>query len=388
MAMSVTVDEIVGRAEDLVPELRPRAGDIERRRSLDTDTFAKLKSAGLFKIFMPRRYGGYEMDWGAQIQAGRAIARGCPSSAWIVSVVGSHAAYLGRLPRGAQDDVWSEGEDVLVSTGSVPRGADVQVADGGHVLNGQWSFCSGVDHASWVMVPGTAKETGRMGFFLLPRSDAVIEDDWHVAGMSGTGSKSIRLDEVFVPEHRLREFADFFAERERGPEVNEGSVYRADFHLFAGTAMLGPIVGTAEGALQMLQALAAEGDERLNPRDTAVQLLVAESSAEVAAAGTLLDSIIERQNYYATRDLSATAEDRLALLRDRTFATRLCTRGIERLVNELGAANLYAEHPVQRQFRDLAAMAQQVGVNWDRNMTACGQKLLGLESNEAFLNVE
>ncbi|MEE8307616.1 MAG: hypothetical protein V3R81_10150, partial [Gammaproteobacteria bacterium] len=154
------------------------------------------------------------------------------------------------------------------------------------------------------------------------------------------------------------------------------------------TAMLGPIVGAAEGALRLIQELAVAGDSRLDRNDTAVQLLVAESAAEVSTAACLLERILERQDHYATQDLAAPAPDRLALLQDRTFMTRLCTRAIERLINELDAENLFADHPLQRQFRDLAAMAQQIGVNWDRNMSACGQKLLGLESNEAFLNVE
>ncbi len=328
------------------------------------------------------------MDWGPQIQAGRQLARACPSTGWIVSVVGSHAAYLGRLSLAAQEDVWGDGEEVLVATGSVAIKPEVRQADGGYVLSGQWCFCSGIDHATWVMAPGTVQETKEMGFFLMPQTDVSIKDDWHVAGMSGTGSKSMILDDVFVPSHRRTLFSDFFAPRPKGPEVNEGSVYRADFHMFAGSAMLGPILGSAEGALQLICDLAGEGDNRLNRNDTAVQLMVAESAAEVSTAACLLERLLERQHYYASRDLAPTSEHRLAMLSDRTFITRLCTRAIERLVNQLDIDNVLAEHPIQRQYRDLSAMAQQVGVNWDRNMSSCGQKLLGLPSNEAFLNVE
>ena len=386
--MEASLESIVANAQALLPNLSERAAATERRRRLDETTFSEIRSAGLLKIFMPRRYGGYELDWGAQIQAGRALANVCPSSGWIVSVVGSHAAYLGRLTKAAQDDVWNDGEDVLVATGSVPLDPEVKVADGGFVMTGQWRFSSGIDHAAWVMLSGTVAETGAMGFFLMPRSQVTIKDDWYVAGMSGTGSKSVVLDDSFIPEHRHMPFANFFGARERGADVNEGSVYRADFQLFVGSAMLGPIVGAAEGALRLIQGLAMAGDSRLDRNDTAVQLLVAESAAEVSTAVCLLERLLERQNYYAAHDVSATAADRLMLLQDRTFITRLCTRAIERLVNELDANNLFTDHPVQRLYRDLAAMAQQVGVNWDRNMSACGQKLLGLESNEGFLNVE
>lgn len=386
--MSASLESVVASAQALTPQLAQRAAATERRRSLDEQTFADIRAAGLLKIFMPQRYGGYELDWGAQIQAGRTLAQVCASSGWIVSVVGSHAGYLGRLSKAAQDDVWSDGDDVLVATGSVPNNPKIRLADGGFVVDGQWRFSSGIDHASWVMLSGTVSETGSMGFFLMPRSEVTIKDDWYVAGMSGTGSKSVVLNETFVPAHRHMPFAEFFAPREKGPDVNDGSVYRADFHMFAGSAMLGPIVGAAEGALGLIKELAVAGDSRLDRNDTAVQLLVAESAAEVSTAGHLLERLLERQNYYASRDLPATAPDRLALLQDRTFMTRLCTRAIQRLINELDVENLFADHPVQRQSRDLAAMAQQVGVNWDRNMSSCGQKLLGLESNEVFLNVE
>ena len=387
-----SVKTILERCNELAPRLRERAAATELKRSLPDETFADLKTAGLLKIFKPHRYGGYEMDWGPQLRAGRTIARSCPSTAWIVTVVGSHAAYVCRLRPEAQDDIWQSGEDVLIATGSVPVKAGARAVDGGYILDGQWRFCSGVDHAAWAMTPTFVEDQRELGmrYFLYPRADFSIDDDWHVAGMSGTGSKSVVVSEVFVPEHRTLPFVEFFVPDPPGSKVNAGGVYSYDFRLFVGSAMLGPIVGTAEGALEQMLALARDdtGVQKMNIHDTATQLLIAESSAEVETAGYLLDRILERQSYYPPKKIAIPVDERVALLRDRTFATRLCVNAIERLVTSLDSRSIFDDDPIQRQFRDLAAMAQQIGVNWDRNMSSCGQKLLGLPSEDTFLNPE
>jgi len=271
----------------------------------------------------------------------------------------------------------------------VPRNPSATRTDHGYLVSGQWCFCSGVDHAAWIMIPASTDGTvENMRFCLLPREDVTIKDDWHVAGMSGTGSKSILLDNAEIPQHRTLLIQDFFAARSEAESVNTGSVFRADFHMFAGSAMLGPIVGAAEGACRQMLRLCQEYPEEMDIEDTAVQLRIAESSAEIETAVYLLERILETQNYYADRNLTARMNDRIAMLRDRTYATRLCVRGVERLVNGLSASSILDDQPIQRQYRDLTAMAQQIGVNWDRNMSSCGQKLLGLRTNEAFLNVE
>src|SRR5690606_5546693 len=158
-----------------------------------------------------KRFGGYEMDWGAQVQIGRVLAHGCASTSWLVCVVGSHSAYVARMSPEAQEDVWSGGKDALIATGSVARNVSIEPAPGGFVLSGRWSFCSGIDHADWVLLRGTPAGDSRQYYFLFPCSEITIEDDWHVSGMSGTGSKSVLAKDVFIPAYRTLSLTDLMS---------------------------------------------------------------------------------------------------------------------------------------------------------------------------------
>lgn len=385
-----SLSELIGRANDLVPTIERRAAAAEHDRMISAETMQEIHAAGLLRYFQPARFGGYEMDWGAQVQIGRALARGCASTSWLVCVVGSHSAYVARMSPEAQEDVWADGQDALIATGSVSRNVTIEAVNGGYVLSGRWSFCSGVDHAGWILLRGTPAGDSRQHYFLFPSTEFTIEDDWHVSGMCGTGSKSVIAKDVFIPEHRTLSLTALMSPNPPGAQINKNYVYNYNFRPFAGTALLGPILGAAEAAFAQYTAMIEEraAGGRLDIHDMQTQLRLAESSAELGAATVLLESLVQRQQHYAKADLDIPKVERIALVRDRTFTARLCFNAVERLMSHLDATEIYLEHPIQRHFRDLSGMVQQIGVNWDRNMTNCAKAMFGIEADIPYFNVE
>ncbi|MBM3504252.1 MAG: acyl-CoA dehydrogenase [Alphaproteobacteria bacterium] len=375
--------ELIDRARALVPMLRADAIATERRRTLSTEVINALFAAGLFRVFQPARYGGWQMEWGTQYDLGRVIARGCPSTAWIVCVVGTHAGYVARFPMEAQDEVWGDDHDVLIATGSVQRpGASVKRVAGGFVLNGSWGFASGVDHAKWGMAAGRIEGEPEPRQFLFPRKDFVVSDTWHVAGMKGTGTKDIELHETFVPDHRALLTGVFNGANPPGGAVHDHYLYRVEFRPFSGSGLLGPIMGAAEAAYEEYVAMTRVKQGAIfkdkvadNP---AVQMRVAESAAELAAARALADQTYDLLNARGKAGQSFSDEDRVMVMRDRAFVMKLCLQSAERLVRMMGALGLHDDNPVQRCFRDLHAMAAQIGVNWDVNMAPYGKWALGI----------
>lgn len=387
----VTLDELVARAEALVPRLSESAAQADRDRMLSEETMRAIRECGLLRFFQPRRYGGYEMEWGAQIAIARALAKGCASASWVVCVVGSHAAYVGRMHPAAQDDVWGEGQDVLIATGSVARNVCIRgEGSGGYVVSGRWSFCSGIDHAQWALLRGIPEGDTRQHYFLVPRSAFTVVDDWYVVGMRGTGSKSISVEESFVPVHRTIPLTELMSPMPPGSRVNSSTVYSYNFRPFAGTALLGPIVGTAETALYTYISMSrSEGGSAPvfgNPGDPTFQLRLAESTAEIGAATELLQSLVRRQQLYASSGYEIPMAARIALVRDRTFTARLCFEAIERLVSHADHSAVLGDSLLYRQYRDLSAMVQQIGVNWDRNMTNCVKAMFEMETDIPYLN--
>ncbi|MET4683355.1 3-hydroxy-9,10-secoandrosta-1,3,5(10)-triene-9,17-dione monooxygenase [Brevundimonas faecalis] len=380
--------ELVEAAESLGDVLKARACDAELNRRLSPETMADLFANGLLGYFVPARFGGSELDWGAQIHIGRALAHHCGSTAWIGGVVGSHALYIGRMDPRAQDDVWGAGANVLVSTGSVMRDVTVETLAGGYRLSGRWSFCSGVDHASWALLRASPSGDHRQSYFLIPRADFAIEDDWFVSSMSGSGSKSVLVKDVFIPDYRVLSMADMMAPSPPGAQANAHYLYSGSFRPFSGSNLMGPILGGAEAVLFEFERMMATGEGGVDASDVQWQLTYAEAAAEISAAEQLINLMIRTQTRYGSVGLPIPKAERIAVVRDRTYAARLCLNGATRLVTGLSADSVLKDAPIQRMFRDLQGMMQQIGVNWDRNMINCAKASLDMNTDIPELNAD
>src|SRR4030095_12936983 len=183
---------------------RGRASECDSLRRVPDETFESFQRSGLLRALQPRRWGGFELSPLTFFEAVAEVGAACPSSAWFLSVVGIHTWQLGLFPEQAQRDVWGKDTSVLISSSYAPTGK-VERVDGGFRLSGRWSFSSGCDHCQWVFLCGIAPGDGLapdMRTFLLPAADYRIIDNWHVAGLAGTGSKEIALAGALVPEQR------------------------------------------------------------------------------------------------------------------------------------------------------------------------------------------
>lgn len=191
MSSSPLRSELVARAEDLIPNLRERRQHGHELRRLLDEIAKEVREAGLFKVLQPRRVGGYEMDIRTHIDVVEAVARGCASTAWVLSVCHAHGWLMACFPQEAQNESYGVNPDAIITAVIGPRGKAERV-DGGYKLSGFWPFCSGVAHADWVLLGGfVLGQDGTPvddGDFLIPRSEIQIHDDWNVMGLRATGS--------------------------------------------------------------------------------------------------------------------------------------------------------------------------------------------------------
>jgi 3-hydroxy-9,10-secoandrosta-1,3,5(10)-triene-9,17-dione monooxygenase len=236
-----------------------------------------------------------------------------------------------------------------------------------------------------------AEGVGGMRQFLIPEAEYEIVDDWHVAGLRGTGSKQIVIDPpLFVPGHRTIGFLEMLGSNPPGAEVNDGYVYRMELGPYFGTILLGPVLGIAEGALaQYLDTTRTKvGVVRRNriAESEPVQLRVAESAAEIYAAGAIVDKMVDLLDQRGAAGTELTSQERVESMRDRAYATRTCVNAVHRLVRQMGATGLADDNPVQRHFRDISAAQGQIGLNWDRNGGTYGKWLLGVETGDAAID--
>ncbi len=148
MAGRPSAEEIMARARALVPVLRERAAETETLRRLPDASHRAFVEAGFYKILQPRRYGGYELDFGAQTELGVELGRGCGSSAWVATVLCCHAWLLGMFAPAAQDDVWGQDQDAVIASSFFPVAPKAERVAGGWRVSGRWRFSSGVDPAA------------------------------------------------------------------------------------------------------------------------------------------------------------------------------------------------------------------------------------------------
>lgn len=141
--------QLIASARDLVPVLRERAPAAERNRRVVDETQQAFIEAGFYRIFQPRRYGGYEMDFEVMLDIAAELGRGCGSSCWIFTNLVGQSWINGMKGLEAQDDVWKDAPDAVIASSFPGKDATVKEVDGGWVADGTWSFASGLDFADW-----------------------------------------------------------------------------------------------------------------------------------------------------------------------------------------------------------------------------------------------
>jgi 3-hydroxy-9,10-secoandrosta-1,3,5(10)-triene-9,17-dione monooxygenase len=263
--VNLTPQEMIRRATAMRQTLRDRqAATEEAGRILDVtnDEFVK---AGFYRVVQPRRFGGYEFDLMTYVKVMSEVSRGCPSSGWVLALTSGHPIILADHPEPAQIEAYGrDGEYRCPSLGSpIP----VQRAPGGYLVSGFWDYASGCDVATHIMVGGLVPQEGgapKPVLMLVHRKDYKITDNWDMAGMQGTGSRRVTVENLFVPEHLVSPLAMWVGAS--GTKVHENPMYngrKAAFFMIEGGAVL---AGTARGMLDLYEELLRNKPMRFAPK--------------------------------------------------------------------------------------------------------------------------
>jgi 3-hydroxy-9,10-secoandrosta-1,3,5(10)-triene-9,17-dione monooxygenase len=384
-------EDLLDMARAMIPELRQKALQTERDRVIPAETHKAFMDAGFYKVFQPERFGGLEMPISMLVEVGGELGRGCGSSAWIFTNLATQSWIIGMHQPQAQDDVWGSNPNALCASSFPTQGGSGRYVDGGIVLNGIWSFASGVDFADWenlqVFIP---KENALPDhrFVLVPKQDFTIKDDWFVNGLSGTGSKSIVLKDVFVPNHRVLNSQLIYGGPSPGSAINPGPLYKVP-PLSVGTKVFsGVALGLARGALDLIveemSTRVSVGRVKMSELPT-VQIRVAEAAAEIdAAEALLLKDCADAMRMGAAGDkppLPVRARWRL----NNAFAGQLCLRAIERLHPLIGARGLRDDSLFLLAWRDIHAAVSQITMAWDIQTVNAGRVRFGLPAQDPRL---
>lgn len=374
----MTREQVLERVRALGPGFRKRADAAEQARRLPPESAQEMLDAGLARILMPARYGGYELGFDTWFEAVREISKADASHGWCASLITHHAHCMAQFPREAQDAIWAAGPDVAIAASFLPS-TTVSREAGGYRISGQSAFASGVGHCTWVFVAGMVDFDGEpeRTLFLIPPRHYKMLDTWFTVGMRGTGSNTIVTDNVFVPERHVLRLAQIRDGKGPGGALHANGIYRSPFISYAPLTFATPMLGAAQGAYEHFREW-TKGRKALGGFSVAerssIQVQMARTAADLDAAEMLL----RRAAATAEANPPPSIEMRARSMRDYTRAAELSVAAIDSLLAMSGTAGFSQLHPIQRAWRDLHFASMHISINPENTYSHFGRLELGL----------
>ena len=389
--VGVTYEDTICQARELVPALRSRAAQAEAARAMLPETVNDLHRIGALRMLQPKRWGGMELDFIAYVDVPMELARGCASTSWNTVNLSIHEWMLALYDERAQADVWDANPEALIAAGiAYPQGRARRV-DGGFVISGKWNFSSGVNIAEWCMLAVTVRGSESEGekitdhrMCLLDKSQYEVVDDWHTLGMRSTGSMTVIVKDVFVPEYRALCAYDIRGgDGFPGARGNPNALYRVSLNALGGHGIAATAVGNAMAALEHTLALVKERSTNytgLKMRDQQiVQHRVATAAVKIDSAKLMLRTDAIEAQSLANKNVVPDTEQKLRYKRNAAYAAVLCTEAVDALHAVTGATGVYQSYPLERIFRDAHALAAHISLNFDAQAPSWGLVALGGE---------
>jgi 3-hydroxy-9,10-secoandrosta-1,3,5(10)-triene-9,17-dione monooxygenase len=370
---------LIQQVQAMAPAFAKRAAAAEEARRIPAESIREMLDAGLARILMPPRFGGYGFGFETWVDVIRDISKADASHGWCASLIVHHAHLVAQFPEEAQQAVWADGPDVAIAASFAPR-AEAKRVDGGYRVTGDSPFASGVDNSTWLMVGAHLQEGDKPDwvFFMIPARECTIRDTWFTAGMKGTGSNTIVTKDVFVPAPRMLRLADLRPGKGPGGALHKEPLYRTPFAFYASITFAAPVLGAAQGAYEYFREwikTRTSVDGAPIAQKASTQVGMARAAADLDAAELLL-----RRAAQVPGDLPlAETPGRVARsVRDFARISELCVSAIDTLITLSGTAGFASNHPIQRAWRDIHFAATHISLNTETNYSHFGRIELGL----------
>lgn len=380
--------DLVARAKALRSLLQKNAAITEEERRVPEENIQAIADAGLFRLTIPRRYGGYEVPIRTKLEVSAALAEGCGSTAWVVTLINVCNWFTSLYSQQAQDDVFGANPNARVAGVFAPS-AKTRRVDGGMMVTGKWYYSSGSLHATWglVGVP-VVNEAGvqvDQGLALIPMEQLSIEDTWYVTGMKGTGSNALVANEVFVPDYRILSLPQAIEGNYPTEYKHEEALYRAAFVPVAVLILVGPQLGLGRAALQYVidkapQRAIAYTSFQKQTDSVAFQLQIAEAAVKVDTAHLLAFRAADDIDEAAAQGVYPDYTRRARIRAYSGSAVRHITDAINILLSAHGAGSFALSSPLQRMWRDSNTAARHAVVLPTVSDEVYGKALLGVEN--------
>jgi indole-3-acetate monooxygenase len=379
-------------ARELGPTIRTAADEIEQGRRLPTQLVREMQRAGMFRMAMPRSWGGPELDILTQMRVIEELSAVDASAGWCV-MIGVDGGYMtAYIDQAVAREMYRDIDSATAIT-FAPLGRAVKTKDG-FVATGRWPFASGCQHATWLIghfaifdgdsprLQSNGLPETRFGF--LPAEECGIIDTWRTNGLRGSGSHDWMVEGRFLPEERTFNLAAPISYR-------QGPLYSLPNLLIYKVCAV-PL-GIARGAIDEFTKLASNkpvtfkspsANKAMLRDEVFVQCAVAQAEALVGSArGFVSEAFGDVWETLASGDPPSFKQRALARLA-MAHASTACTQAVELLYKANGGSSVYAGNVFDRRLRDIQTANQHTTVSL-KTWEVAGRVLLGLDHNFGLL---
>lgn len=379
-------------ARALAPEIRDRAREAERLRTMPLDLVERIEAAGLFAVWLPRSLGGLELDPATTVRIIEEISYADGSAGW-TTLIGTSTSFFAWLEPDVARELIADRPYGASTCAVVPTGSAAPDGAGSYAVTGRWGFNTGVRHARFSQVGAVVLDeqgdprTGaggapewRLAFF--PTEQGQVLDTWDSAGLRGTGSHHLVLDGLQVP-------AELFINPVESQPRHDGPLWRFPVFAYLNVILLGFPLGVARRALDDFAELARTKTRGLGQRlrmadDPTVQVQLATAEGTLRSARAFAFDVIGQLWETACAGDPLSLDQRAQLSLATQHAARAAVAAVDGVFRLAGAGAVYADQPIQRCFRDLHTLDTHTFLSAEA-ITRYAKHLLGVEQPSQLL---
>jgi alkylation response protein AidB-like acyl-CoA dehydrogenase len=360
---SATLDAVSA----LLPEIAASAAQGEADRVLVPDVVKKMADAGIFRMMVPREYGGDSLSATQTNAVIETLATADAAAGWTAMVAVGFNVMMSRFPRATAEVIYSDGPDTPMRGAIAPMGRAVKV-DGGYRLSGRWPFASGPYRPKWMVAGATIMDNGiavmgsqgpRTCLMLVPSECAEFFDTWHTVGLCGTDSRDFAINDQFVPDSHVTEIFNFEA-----PSSFDEPIFKLPFPMIAGPTHSAVCLGILKATLVELADLSKTKRSAFDPRDVLAQSSIFQFQlAEMAVRYGALDALQNEQLRGLERLVDGTEKFVPAFHMARGgswvgYIHQETTKIMNEVVELAASAPVYTKSRLQQRWRDARVAAQ------------------------------
>lgn len=346
--------------------IRARAGEFQSLRHIPQDVVDQFKRLGVYRAFVPERFGGDAVSPAAFCRLIEDIAAADASAGWVASF-GVSATYLATLPPETYAAIFGTNPDTVFAGAMFPPQA-ARTVPGGYEVRGQWPWGSGIMGAdlAGAGIKVEDNDTKLPLIAIMPRDKVTVVDTWKTVGLAATGSHDIKVDGVVVPR-------EWTFVRGSTPTMDDRQ-FRYPSMALASQVLAVVALGAARANLDYIHETGSRQSVTGAPKPGARPYLQTEyakaRSLYLGAQALFYDTLDEAWEQLADND----RVDRDLHVRLRLVASKAAKDGAEaaRMAFALGGSNAIEQgHPLIRNMIDAASVAQHAFLS-EGTLTAAG----------------